>query len=45
MSPEDADLGATQANNVQSADAILAYQQALDLKPNYVSAWANMGIM
>lgn len=77
-------LGATQANSVQSADAILAYQQvkktfifsfsmqcwlsvllfdtmhvleycsdpffsfygtqALDLKPNYVRAWANMGI-
>ncbi|PPR83700.1 hypothetical protein GOBAR_AA37007 [Gossypium barbadense] len=36
--------GATQANSVQSADAILAYQQALDLKPNYVRAWANMGI-
>lgn len=65
-------LGATQANSVQSADAIYAYQmvitslqalgsctviiqkcdmllllflcQALDLKPNYVRAWANMGI-
>ncbi|KAF7146487.1 hypothetical protein RHSIM_Rhsim04G0006500 [Rhododendron simsii] len=72
-------LGATQANSVQSADAIDAYQQqtsthakqgnievvvdalrsvlnedplivmllasqALDLKPNYVRAWANMGI-
>ena len=64
-------LGATQANSVQSADAISAYQQvnssmhrtqsslclllfnfrvlflywqALDLKPNYVRAWANMGI-
>ncbi|TYG55643.1 hypothetical protein ES288_D08G000500v1 [Gossypium darwinii] len=37
-------IGATQANSVQSADAILAYQQALDLKPNYVRAWANMGI-
>ncbi|TYH85831.1 uncharacterized protein [Gossypium hirsutum] len=36
--------GATQANSVQSADAILAYHQALDLKPNYVRAWANMGI-
>ncbi|TYH00721.1 hypothetical protein ES288_A09G001300v1 [Gossypium darwinii] len=35
---------ATQANSVQSSDAILAYQQALDLKPNYVRAWANMGI-
>ncbi|CAM8984924.1 unnamed protein product [Rhodiola kirilowii] len=50
-------LGATQANSVHSADAILAYQQdsykhillfvgeqALDLKPNYVRAWVNMGI-
>ncbi|CDY66435.1 BnaC02g12360D [Brassica napus] len=33
-----------QANSVQSADAISAYQQALDLKPNYVRALANMGI-
>ena len=29
-------LGATQANSARSADAMRAYQRALDLKPNYV---------
>ena len=37
-------LGATLANSAHSADAIAAYQAALDLKPNYMRAWANMGI-
>ena len=37
-------LGATQANSARSADAMAAYQRALDLKPNYVRAWCNMGI-
>ena len=37
-------LGATLANSSHSADAIAAYQAALDLKPNYMRAWANMGI-
>ncbi|KAG8386585.1 hypothetical protein BUALT_Bualt03G0163600 [Buddleja alternifolia] len=34
-------LGATQANSVQR---LFVAFQALDLKPNYVRAWANMGI-
>jgi peroxin-5 len=33
-----------QANHSRSADAIDAYQKALDLKPNYMRAWTNMGI-
>jgi tetratricopeptide (TPR) repeat protein len=33
-----------QANHSRSADAIGAYQKALDLKPNYMRAWTNMGI-
>ena len=37
-------LGATLANSSHSAEAISAYQSALDLKPNYMRAWANMGI-
>jgi len=27
-----------------SGEAVGAYQRALDLKPNYMRAWANMGI-
>ncbi len=27
-----------------SSEAIYAYQKALDLKPNYMRAWTNMGI-
>jgi len=37
-------LGATLANSSRSHDAIAAYQKALDLKPNYMRAWTNMGI-
>ena len=37
-------LGATQANSSCSQEAIAAYQRALDLKPNYMRAWTNMGI-
>ena len=37
-------LGATQANSSRSGEAIAAYQRALDLKPNYMRAWTNMGI-
>ena len=40
-------LGATQANSSRpdgSKDAVLAYRKALELKPNYVRAWVNMGI-
>ena len=37
-------LGATQANSSRSQEAIAAYQRALDLKPNYMRAWTNMGI-
>lgn len=37
-------LGATQANSSRSQEAIAAYQKALDLKPNYMRAWTNMGI-
>jgi peroxin-5 len=29
---------------MRSAEAIQAYQKALDLKPNYMRAWTNMGI-
>lgn len=28
----------------RSAEAVHAYQRALDLKPNYMRAWTNMGI-
>ena len=28
----------------RSGEAVGAYQRALDLKPNYMRAWANMGI-
>jgi peroxin-5 len=37
-------LGATLANNSRSSEAVHAYQRALDLKPNYMRAWTNMGI-
>ena len=37
-------LGATLANSARSGEAIDAYQKALDLKPNYMRAWVNMGI-
>eukprot|EP01094_Clydonella_sp_ATCC50884_P010888 TRINITY_DN20707_c0_g1_i1.p1 TRINITY_DN20707_c0_g1~~TRINITY_DN20707_c0_g1_i1.p1 ORF type:complete len:451 (-),score=113.27 TRINITY_DN20707_c0_g1_i1:448-1683(-) len=40
-------LGATQANSSRkdgSKQAIAAYRKALELKPNYVRAWVNMGI-
>lgn len=37
-------LGATLANSTHSHEAIAAYQKALDLKPNYMRAWTNMGI-
>lgn len=37
-------LGATLANSSSSQEAIAAYQKALDLKPNYMRAWTNMGI-
>ena len=40
-------LGATQANSSRpdgSKDAVLAYRKALEMKPNYVRAWVNMGI-
>ena len=28
----------------RSSEAISAYQRALDLKPNYMRAWTNMGV-
>jgi tetratricopeptide (TPR) repeat protein len=37
-------LGATLANSSRSGEAISAYRRALDLKPNYLRAWVNMGI-
>lgn len=37
-------LGATLANSGRSSEAIDAYQRALELKPNYMRAWVNMGI-
>lgn len=37
-------LGATLANSGRSSEAIDAYQRALNLKPNYMRAWVNMGI-
>lgn len=37
-------MGATQANGNESSQALDAYRKALDLKPNYVRAWSNMGI-
>jgi len=40
-------LGATQANSPRpqgSKEAVYAYRKALELKPNYVRAWVNMGI-
>lgn len=37
-------LGATRANGQKSAAAVAAYRHALELKPNYVRAWSNMGI-
>jgi peroxin-5 len=40
-------LGATQANGLGpdgSREAVQAYRKALELKPNYVRAWVNMGI-
>ena len=36
--------GATLANGSRSGEAVSAYQKALELKPNYMRAWANMGI-
>lgn len=37
-------LGATLANSSRSGEALSAYQKALDLKPNYMRAWTNLGI-
>lgn len=37
-------LGATLANSGRSNEAISAYQEAINLKPNYMRAWTNMGI-
>ena len=40
-------LGATYANSAHpegAKNAIKAYRRALELKPNYVRSWANMGI-
>jgi len=37
-------VGATLANGSRSGEAVSAYQKALELKPNYMRAWANMGI-
>jgi len=32
------------ANYSHSSEAVAAYRKALDLKPNYMRAWTNMGI-
>ena len=37
-------LGATQANSEKSAAAVSAYHKALEIKPNFVRARANLGI-
>ena len=37
-------LGATLAHLGRADEAIEAYHQALDLKPNYVRVWVNLGI-
>jgi peroxin-5 len=48
VSPEDYTLwnklGATLANSMRSDEAIDAYIQGLDIKPNYVRALANLAI-
>lgn len=36
--------GAALANNSKSQEAIAAYKQALDLRPNYVRSLVNMGL-
>ena len=37
-------LGATLAQLGRSDEAIEAYYKALELKPNYVRVWVNLGI-
>lgn len=37
-------LGATLAHLGRADEAIEAYHKALDLKPNYVRVWVNLGI-
>merc|ERR1712093_356164 len=37
-------LGATLANSGKSEEAIVAYHQALSLKPNYARTWSNLAI-
>lgn len=37
-------LGATLAHLGRAEEAIDAYHKALDLKPNYVRVWVNLGI-
>ena len=36
--------GAAMANNFEADEAINAYKQALEIKPNLVRTWANLGI-
>ena len=37
-------VGVTLANGSRSAEAIELYRSAIGMKPNYVRAWANLGI-
>merc|ERR1712176_396612 len=37
-------LGATLANSGKSEQAVVAYHQGLELKPNYARSWSNMAI-
>lgn len=37
-------LGAALANSNQNEQAMMAYHQAIELKPTFVRAWANLGI-
>ena len=37
-------LGATLANSGHPRDALLAYHQALQIKPNFTRAWSNLAI-